>query len=139
MTRERLPKTSPRAASRGFSSWHAAGVQVANVLPVLTSSGNAASDGSALQAAGARAGPAPPCELSPALATDWCGRDPIPPHHTRIFTPPHPRIHTFFFAHTPIPHASDHERHEDTPRVASLCKLSGAGRTRKHATQLQYM
>ena len=69
----RLPKTSPRAASRGFSSGHAAGVQVANVLPVLTSSGNAASDGSALQAAGARAGPAPPCELSPALATDWCG------------------------------------------------------------------
>ena len=67
------PKTSPRAASRGFSSWHAAGVQVANVLPVLTSSGNAASDGPALQAAGARAGPAPPCELSPALATDWCG------------------------------------------------------------------
>ena len=49
------------------------GRQVANVLPVLTSSGNAASDGPALQAAGARAGPAPPCELSPALATDWCG------------------------------------------------------------------
>ena len=40
---------------------------------ILTSSGNAASDGPALQAAGARAGPAPPCELSPALATDWCG------------------------------------------------------------------
>mgnify|MGYP001467657374 CR=1 FL=1 len=32
-------------------------------------------------------------------------------HHTHVFTP--------FFSHTPIPHASDHERHEDTPPTPS--------------------
>ena len=49
------------------------------------------------------------------------GRDTIPPHLTRIHTttPTYSHHTTAFFSHTPVPHASDHERHEDTPPTHS--------------------
>ena len=49
------------------------------------------------------------------------GRDTIPPHLTRIHTttPTYSHHTTAFFSHTPVPHASDHERHGDTPPTPS--------------------